>query len=179
MTHPRDHERKRGKKDPTEREQVFAFEQQLELAKKLDKPLVIHVREAAEKAFEVMEKVGRFEDVAAICNQTSVASFCSIQSELPRNKPIHMHCFSDGWDLCERWMKAWPAMKFGFVPDYFSREVVAKIPEEKLLLETDSPYFKPRAVSLDTGQGCRLDQFFMLLHAVFDYILKNLGADWF
>ncbi len=34
-------------------------------------------------------------------------------------------------------------MTFGFTPDYFHREVVEKIPMDKLLLETDAPYFRP------------------------------------
>ena len=42
-------------------------------------------------------------------------------------------------------------MRFGFVPDYFHAEVVEKIPLDRLLLETDSPYFLPRSIRDKVG----------------------------
>ncbi len=37
-------------------------------------------------------------------------------------------------------------MKFGFVPDFYDAEVAVKIPLDKLLLESDAPYFFPKAL---------------------------------
>ncbi len=54
-----------------------------------------------------------------------------------------MHCFGEDWVSCQRWMKAWPRMKFGFAADFGCPEVIKKLPMEKLLLETDAPYFPP------------------------------------
>lgn len=66
-----------------------------------------------------------------------------LQAQVPKDWKIHMHCFTYNWETCQHWMSNWPKMKFGFVPDRFFGEVVKKIPLEKVLLETDAPYFFP------------------------------------
>jgi Tat protein secretion system quality control protein TatD with DNase activity len=74
-----------------------------------------------------------------------------------------MHCFSDNWDVCRQWMTDWPGMKFGFTPDYYSWEVVLNIPLDRLLCETDSPYFVPLVEVWRTDCVC------VLIHAEFRF----------
>ena len=148
-----------GSHPPDEECQVRVFRQQIQLARDLGKPLVLHVRAADERAFAIMEEVGVTDLPAHACMRVHcciAVIFFKVpappaasppQSSLPRDWHIHMHCFSEDWSSCERWMRAWPNMKFGFTPNRFSRQVVSRLPPDKFLLETDAPYFKPRGVS--------------------------------
>ena len=65
---------------------------------------------------------------------------------LPKNWKIHMHCFTDPWEYCQEWTNEWTEMKFGFTSDSFPGEVVKNLPMDKILLETDAPYFLPEKV---------------------------------
>ena len=62
------------------------------------------------------------------------------QAGLPYFWPIHLHCFNEGWQTCQTWMEAYPNMKFGFVLPLLD-DVVTRIPLERMLLETDAPFF--------------------------------------
>ena len=72
------------------------------------------------------------------------------EAKVPQNYRIHLHCFNSDWDTCQRWLEQYPNLKVGFTPmiTYSKkenlREVIAKIPLTRVLLETDSPYFLPR-----------------------------------
>ena len=67
-------------------------------------------------------------------------------ANLPKDWPIHMHCFTDTWKVCEVWAKEWTSMMFGFTPDSFSEQVIVNLPLSRILLETDAPYFLPKQV---------------------------------
>ena len=99
--------------------QIKLFEQQLELAKKHTLPVAIHTRDAE-------------SDTAAI---------------LTGDVRGVMHCFTSSWDLAKKMLDR------GF---YFSasgiltfknaveiRETFAKIPIDRIVIETDSPYCAP------------------------------------
>ena len=99
--------------------QIKLFEQQLELAKKHALPVAIHTRDAE-------------EDTAAILG----GDVCGV-----------MHCFTSSWGLAKIMLDR------GF---YFSasgiltfknageiRETFAKIPVDRIVIETDSPYCAP------------------------------------
>ena len=106
--------------------QQTIFKRQILLAKRIGKPLVLHIRgpSAAKAAKTIMR-----------------------ESELPKDWPIHMHCFTDSWKDCLDWSQEWTAMKFGFTPDHFLAEVARNLALDKILLETDAPYFFPNRVS--------------------------------
>ena len=104
--------------------QARAFHAQAELAAELGKPLVIHTR-AAE------------EDTVA-----------SLQA-LSRDVPVVLHCFSSS-ALLE------PALEHGWYVSFAGnvtypkapelRWAAARVPAERLLAETDSPYLAPQPV---------------------------------
>jgi TatD DNase family protein len=104
--------------------QAESFRAQAELAVELGKPLVVHTRAADEDTVAVLR-------------------------ELPETAPVVLHCFSSS-DLLE------PALERGWhvsfagnltypkAPDL--RWAAARVPAERLLLETDCPYLAPQAV---------------------------------
>lgn len=89
---------------------------------KTKKPLILHIRglNAAHAAMVIMSDVG-----------------------LPADWPIHMHAFTDSWQECEAFSEKWTGMKFGLVSDHFDHEIAENLSMDKIILETDSPYFLP------------------------------------
>ncbi|XP_006872249.1 PREDICTED: putative deoxyribonuclease TATDN2 [Chrysochloris asiatica] len=109
-------------------EQHKVFERQLQLAVSLKKPLVIHCREADEDLLDIMKKF------------------------VPSDYKIHRHCFTGSYPVIEPLLKHFPNMSVGFtaVLTYSSaweaREALRQIPLERIIVETDAPYFLPRQV---------------------------------
>ncbi|EHH51144.1 Putative deoxyribonuclease TATDN2 [Macaca fascicularis] len=109
-------------------EQHKVFERQLQLAVALKKPLVIHCREADEDLLDIMKKF------------------------VPPDYKIHRHCFTGSYPVIEPLLKYFPNMSVGFtaVLTYSSaweaREALRQIPLERIIVETDAPYFLPRQV---------------------------------
>lgn len=103
--------------------QVRVFEDQLSLAKSLAKPVVIHLRDAYREGLKILEKAAPFPAGGVI------------------------HCFSGEMSDAER------ALSLGFyisIPGTVTykkneklREIVYKLPEDRLLLETDCPFLSP------------------------------------
>ena len=101
--------------------QIELFEKQIDIAERHNLPIAIHTRDAEEDTKTILQK----------------------------HKNTHgvMHCFTSQWDLAKF------ALDRGF---YFSasgiltfknaesiRETFAKIPNDKIVIETDSPYCAP------------------------------------
>lgn len=103
--------------------QMQAFARQLEIAKKLEKPVVIHCREAEDDCLTLLEAGG-------------FAGY-----------PLLWHCFGGDERQARRIIKnGWHISIPGPVT-YPANTVLAKavtiIPDDRLLLETDSPYLAP------------------------------------
>ncbi|KAM9483242.1 putative deoxyribonuclease TATDN2 [Clarias gariepinus] len=108
--------------------QKKVFERQLRLAVSLDKPLVIHCRDADDDLLDVMKKC------------------------VPRDYKIHRHCFTNSYSVIEPFLSEFPNLHVGFTALLTHpkakdpRDAVRKIPLDRILLETDAPYFRPRQV---------------------------------
>ena len=98
--------------------------QQIELAKEVEKPLIIHCRSA-------------FGDLIPILD-----SCFKIHDSRPRGV---VHFFSGSWEDAERLLNLGFYLGFGgvitFARDY--DEVVKRAPSDRLLIETDAPYVSP------------------------------------
>ncbi|CAJ0603183.1 unnamed protein product [Cylicocyclus nassatus] len=126
--------------------QVEVFNAQLAQAKNFEVPLVIHCRSGPRGP-------GNAED---ICLSTMKAI------GLPRFHNIHRHCFTENWEVARRWMDAFDNVYFGFTnvvasweqsaPDKY--DVLKRLPLRRILLETDSPYFRPRQYSPSMTNDC-------------------------
>jgi len=105
--------------------QKQTFKEQIELSVQLDLPLVVHSREAVEDTVEMMRK------------------YC------PRDKLVHLHCFTDSVEFAKTMLAEFPKLKIGFTGSILfkkaddKRETVKQVPLDRILLETDSPFFTP------------------------------------
>ncbi|XP_060924946.1 putative deoxyribonuclease TATDN2 [Limanda limanda] len=109
--------------------QKEVFERQLRLAVAMKKPLVIHCRDADDDLLVIMKKC------------------------VPRDHKIHRHCFTNSYPVIEPFLTEFPNLYVGFTAliTYSSateaRNAVRRIPLDRIVLETDAPYFLPRQVS--------------------------------
>ncbi|WP_296112504.1 TatD family hydrolase [uncultured Anaerococcus sp.] len=110
--------------------QKKVFINQLELARKLNKPVVIHNREATE---DIMDILKDFTDLK-----------------------VQIHCFSTDQKSLKTFMDLGFYISIGGVVTYGNgyneKEAAALVPIERLMLETDSPYLTP-----DPYRGMRND----------------------
>jgi TatD DNase family protein len=107
-------------------EQERAFREQLLLANRQNKPVIIHNREADEEIYRLLE-------------------------EIPPVAGGIMHCFSSGPESAERALDLGMHISFAGNVTYPSgselvQEACRRTPEERLLLETDAPFLAPQAV---------------------------------
>ena len=107
----------------TARWQKLAFREQLRIAAERDLPVNIHLREATEDFFRVLEEC--------------------------RHLPLrgNLHAFSGSWETFSRLQQYgdWSVGIGGVLTFKNSRlpEAVARIPLDRILLETDGPYLAP------------------------------------
>jgi len=115
-------EREPEEKNKTVRDrQKYWFLEQLKLAKELNKPVVIHSRDAAEDTYNELKDFGY-------------------------NKGV-IHCYSYSPEMAERFVKLGYYIGIGGVVTFKNakktKETVKRIGLEHIVLETDSPYLAP------------------------------------
>jgi len=109
--------------DDVKAKQKKVFAEQCGLAVKAKKPLVIHCRDAQDDCLEVLKRY------------------------VPHEWKIHCHCFMEDWDDClNKWLNNFPNLYIGLTNFRSANQqrVAMNIPLDRLLLETDAPYFVPR-----------------------------------
>lgn len=99
-----------------------SFINHLKASKQTAKPVIVHTREAREETISLLKQYG--SDSAGV-----------------------LHCFTETWEMAKA------AMEFGFYISFSGivtfnnandlREVVKKIPLDRMLVETDSPWLAP------------------------------------
>lgn len=98
------------------------FVRQLELARELDLPVIIHSRDAAEDTLEIMKE--HAQGLRGV-----------------------IHCFSYSKELAEEYVKMGFHIGIGGVVTFKNgkklKEVAEVVPLERILLETDCPYLAP------------------------------------
>lgn len=94
------------------------FERQIQLAKKLGKPLIMHCRQAYDDALEILER-----------NQVKGVA----------------HSFSDTWETAQKLFDLGFCIGLNGIITFTDQydELVKKSPLERILLETDAPYLAP------------------------------------
>ena len=104
------------------RQQIENFYWHLDLARRLDKPVVVHCRDAHEDTSRI---IAEFPDVRGV-----------------------MHCYTFGPDELAPYLDAGFHISFSGVVTYprneANRAAAARVPLERLLVETDCPYLAPQ-----------------------------------
>ena len=124
-----------SKKNSCDRQlQQEVFELQLRLAMEWELPLVLHIRDAEEDGLVVLERAG-----------------------LPPAFPLHRHCFGSDVSAAAAWLEKYPASMIGVTGLITHQDqlggacqVVANTRLDRLLLETDAPYFLPSTAVSNT-----------------------------
>jgi TatD DNase family protein len=102
--------------------QYESFTRHLLASKQVDKPLIVHTRDARDETISLLKQ-----------HQSNAAGV--------------LHCFTETWEMAKA------AMEFGYYISFSGivtfknaselREVVKKIPLDRILVETDSPWLAP------------------------------------
>ncbi|CAL8382275.1 unnamed protein product [Boreogadus saida] len=114
--------------------QKQVFERQLRLAVSMKKPLVIHCRDADDDLLVIMKKC------------------------VPRDYKIHRHCFTNSYPVIEPFLEEFPNLCVGFTALITyqrateARDAVRRIPLDRIVVETDAPYFLPRQLGKAAGR---------------------------
>jgi len=99
------------------------FVNHIEAAKKTQKPLIIHTREAKEDTIRILQEQGA-EEVGGV-----------------------IHCFTEDWEFAQKAMDLNFYISFSGIVTFKNahsvHDVAKKVPSDRYLIETDSPYLAP------------------------------------
>lgn len=99
------------------------FRTHIRAACEINKPLIVHARDAKEDTLKILKEENA-ADVGGV-----------------------FHCFTEDWDMAERAMDMNFYISFSGIVTFKNavtvQEVATKIPANKFLIETDSPYLAP------------------------------------
>jgi TatD DNase family protein len=143
-----------GRAGPPRAEQQRAFAAQIELARELGKPLVIHSRDAAEQT------------LAQLAREASGVT-------------VVLHCFSMPAHLQECLERGYFISFAGNVTYKNAPELAGaarELPDERLLVETDAPYLTPQAVRKHRNQPAYVVHTAEFLAELRGVALAELGA---
>lgn len=107
--------------DSNKEEQIKVFKDMLSMARKYNKSVVVHSRDAIQDTYDILKE---YKDLK-----------------------IDLHCYSGSLEMAKRFLDL--GIKFGiggvltFKNSKTIKEVVEHLPMESVLLETDSPYLSP------------------------------------
>jgi TatD DNase family protein len=113
----------------SKREQIKCFEEQLDLAARLNLPVIVHSRDACQDTMAVLANA--------------------------RPRAFVIHCFSYGRETASEALEMGGFLGFGGVLTFKNakeiNEVLREVPQERMLVETDCPYLAPEPFR---GQRC-------------------------
>jgi TatD DNase family protein len=103
--------------------QYERFERQIELAKQLNKPLIIHTRNSSAQTLSVLREIGKGQVIGI------------------------MHCFVEDKIVAQQALDMGFYISFSGIASFKNaalvHETIAYVPLDRILIETDSPYLAP------------------------------------
>lgn len=116
------------------------FREQIRLAMDIDKPIIIHDRDAHGEVMEILKEEGVFSEKR--------------KSRFPVNPVtgtmdarLLLHCYSGSAEMAKQYVKLGATLSIAgpitYKNNHKTVEVVKEIPIEHLLIETDAPYLTP------------------------------------
>jgi TatD DNase family protein len=139
--------------NPSLETQLECFDRHITLGKKLNKPLVVHLRDADEAFLNFLSDNKALEEVNFI-----------------------IHCFASDWKIAKAVFAGGGMISFTGIITFKNAapellEVVKKAPLEKIMIETDAPYLTPHP-----HRGKRNEPSFVPLMAEKIAELKNMDV---
>lgn len=103
------------------KEQRDSFARHIYASQQLKKPLVVHMREAKKDTLDILKAEGAEHGI--------------------------IHCFTEDWDTAKRALDLGFYISFSGIVSFNSAKMIQdaaqKMPKDRLLIETDSPYLAP------------------------------------
>lgn len=103
--------------------QRLRFRHHIEAAKSVSKPVIVHTRDAQKDTIDIIK-----EESAKDCGGV-------------------IHCFTEDWEFAKKALDENFYLSFSGIATFKTaeqiREVIRKVPENRFLIETDSPYLAP------------------------------------
>lgn len=146
-----------------ELQQQQRFRTHIQAAVQSAKPLIVHTRDAK-------------EDTLAILQEEKADSVGGV-----------LHCFTEDWDMAERALALNFYISFSGIVTFKNahqlKQVAAKVPIDRLLIETDSPYLAPVPRRGKSNQPAWVryvaEYLAELRNESFDYIAEMTTANYF
>lgn len=134
-------------------EQLDAFRRQVRIAKEARLPVILHVREAFDDAFAVMQEEG-WPEAGTL-----------------------LHCYTSDAHEVARWVDAGCYVAFGGAFTFKKleevREAAKAVPAERLLTETDAPFMTPEPFR---GATCEPAHVIFTAERLHNYLLRDDAA---
>lgn len=109
-------------KPETRDQQIESFRIHLDVASEINKPVIVHTRSAQDDTLELIRAHGGKAGGV-------------------------LHCFTESWEMAEQALELGYYISISGIVTFKNaaelREVVRRVPLERLLIETDSPYLAP------------------------------------
>ncbi|RDH86101.1 MAG: TatD family deoxyribonuclease [endosymbiont of Galathealinum brachiosum] len=107
----------------TREQQLSSFQVHMQAANELKKPVIIHTRDAQKDTLDIL-KEGNVETCGGV-----------------------LHCFTESWDMARQALDMGMYISFSGIVTFKNaealREVARQVPDDRFLIETDSPYLAP------------------------------------
>ena len=104
-------------------QQMSSFRVHMQAANELNKPVIIHTRDAQQDTLDILRE-GGVENCGGV-----------------------LHCFTESWDMARQALEMGMYISFSGIVTFRNaealREVALQVPEDRFLIETDSPYLAP------------------------------------
>lgn len=107
----------------TREQQISSFQVHMQAANELNKPVIIHTRDAQQDTLDVLRD-GGIENCGGV-----------------------LHCFTESWEMARQALDMGMYISFSGIVTFRNaealREVARQVPDDRFLIETDSPYLAP------------------------------------